>query len=73
MEPEEPDFFTDDLSHVLLSGHSDSFSKYYYEPDSGYLFKVIATEQEEENQPQLQQCLWNNSTLVISSTITISN
>ncbi len=28
MEPEEPDFFTDYLSHVLLSGHSDSFSKY---------------------------------------------
>lgn len=24
MEPEEPDY----LSHVLLSGHSDSFSKY---------------------------------------------
>ncbi len=28
VEPEEPDFFTDYLSHVLLSGHSDSFSKY---------------------------------------------
>lgn len=28
MEPVGPDFFTDYLSHILLSGHSDSFSKY---------------------------------------------
>lgn len=30
MEQEEPDIFTDVscLSHVVLSGHSDSFSKY---------------------------------------------
>ncbi len=28
MEPEVPDFCTDYLSHVLLSGHSDSFRKF---------------------------------------------
>ena len=27
-EPEELDFFTDYLSHILLSGHNDRFNKY---------------------------------------------
>ena len=59
MEPDVPDLFTDYLSPVVLSGHSDGFSKYdkfIFIQVNCSSFNVIVVEDVTEKADVMQLC-----------------